>query len=168
MNALPLIIGAGIAIFAFGKSSNSSKSSNSNTEKEDEIEIKKGLIDVSKIPSKQLLALCTTSQYRNNKGECVDFWIDGETDDRVKQEFDSIVKNNYKGKSLNDLCDDKKVKFDILPNPNANDIIKLTITNLWKPVITSKMLPPTNKSPDFVKVIWKKVTDLYFSKVCGL
>lgn len=157
MDSLPLIAAAVLGFLFLNNSKNSSSSS---AKKEDEKPLN--------LYGKSVEFNCLETQFKDKNGKCQFFWIDGETDDRVKQEFDSIVKNNYKGKSLNDLCDDKKVKFDILPNPNANDIIKLTITNLWKPAITGKMLPPTSKSPDFVKVIWKKVTDLYFSKVCGL
>lgn len=154
MNSLPLIAGAAIGFLLL---SNKSSSTNKGSEE-------KPLNLYGKTPEFN----CLETQFKDKNGKCQFFWIDGETDNRVKQEFDAIVKNKYKNKSLNDLCDDQKVKFDILPNPNSLEIIKLTIINLWKPAITSKMLPPTSKSPEYVKVIWKKVTDLYFSKVCGL
>lgn len=166
MDTLPLIIGAGIAIFAFSKSSNSSKSSSSKGE--GEVEIKKGLIDVSKIPPKQIMFPCTTLQYRNNKGECVDFWIDGVTDEKVSKELDSLIDSKYKGLSWDKLCSDSKKDFEFVPNSNALAITKQVILTLWKPLVKASMLPPNKDSFEYVKTIWKKVTDIYFKKVCGL
>ncbi len=170
MDALPLIIGAGIAIFAFSKSSSSSKSLGSDTKKsgEGEVEIKKGLIDVSKIPSKQIMVPCTTLQYRNDKGECVDFWIDGVTDEKVSKELDLLIDSKYKGLSWDKLCSDSKKDFEFVPNSNALAITKQVILTLWKPLIKASMLPPNKDSFEYVKTIWKKVTDIYFKKVCGL
>lgn len=158
MESLPLIAGAAIALLLLNN--NKTSSSSSSTKKED-----KKKIDLVIKPIK---LTCLKNQYKDKSGNCKFFWIDGETDELVKQEFESILKTKYKDKSINDICDDIKVKWEILENPNIKDIVKLTIINLWSPDITNNMLPPTEKSPDHIKEIWKKVTNLYFSKVCGV
>lgn len=165
METLPLILGAGVAILLLNKNKTSSSSSSSPKE------ATLGKIDLNKPKEVGLLELnCFETQFKDKDGNCKFFWIDGETDDRVNKELDTLLVK-YKDLSWDDMCADRKVKtgsIEFLPNSNGLKIVKKVITNLWKPVITDKMLPPTAKSKDYVKTIWKRVNSIYFSKVCGI
>ena len=67
------------------------------------------------------------------------------------------------------LCSDTKVdEFNTLPNQNVKKILKEVITKLWYPGIKKSMLPPTVDSPAHIKEIWKRVSTIYFSKICKI
>ena len=162
MDALPLIALAGAAFLFLGKKSANSTNTNSNSDKKDG--------DNVVISGDIKLITCKPNQFKNN-GICEDFWVDNVTDLLVSQSIDALIESKYKGKSWDDMCADKKVNngvIDFQPNTNSIAIVKKLIMDLWKPVITSKMLPPTNSSPEHIKTIWKRVTAIYFNKVCGL
>lgn len=165
METLPLILGAGVAILLLNKNKTSSSSSSSPKE------ATLGKIDLNKPKEASLLELnCLETQFKDKDGNCKFFWIDGQTDDRVKKELD-ILLLDYKDQSWDKMCADKSIKtgtVEYLPNDNGLKIVKKVITSLWSPVITNKMLPPNAKSPDFIKTIWKRVNSIYFAKVCGI
>lgn len=159
MDALPLIALAGAAFLFLGKK-------NSNSEKTDGKKSKDEIVVAGNIK----LVDCKVNEFNDN-GICKKYWIDGETDLAVSQALDALIESKYKGKSWDEMCADKKVDngaIIFLPNTNSLEIVKTIIANLWKPVITKKMLPPKDSSPEYVKVVWKKVTAIYFNKVCGL
>lgn len=162
MDALPLIALAGATFLFLSKKSASSTNTNSDSDKTTG--------DKVVVSGDIQLITCKPNQFKIN-GVCKEFWIDGDTDLAVSQALDTLIQSKYKGKSWDDMCADKKVDngvADFQPNANSIAIVKKIIMDLWKPVITSKMLPPTNSSPEHIKTIWKRVTAIYFNKVCGL
>jgi hypothetical protein len=164
METLPLIAGVGIVLLFLSKNKDTTSS---NKPKESTL----GKIDLSKGKEVGLGKLnCLETQFKDKDGNCKFFWIDGETDNLVNQKLDLLLVD-YKGLSWDKMCADRKVNtgnVEFFPNPNSLIIVKKLIVDLWSPAITTKMLPPNAKSPDFVKTIWKRVTAIYFAKVCGL
>lgn len=161
MEALPLIAAAGLAFLFLSNKNSSSSNSNSDSKKATDKVVISGNIE---------LITCKLNQFKDNFGNCRDYWIEGETDLAVSQALDNELLK-YKNKSWDEMCADKKVDngtISFLPNANSLAIVKSIITTLWNPLITKKELPPKDNSPEYIKVVWKKVTAIYFNKVCGL
>jgi hypothetical protein len=173
MDSLPLIAAVGLAFLFLNKKSSSSNSTDS---KKSDKKNNTGIINVGDInyntgsDGSKLQFKCNEYQYLKKDGTCETFWKDGITDNQVFKEIDRVKTLYFPGKPTWDsMCADKKVDFELLPNPNAQKIIKQVIFDVWKSSgVKVNMLPPTKKSPEWIKIVWKKVTAIYFDKVCGL
>jgi gas vesicle protein len=111
---------------------------------------------------------CTDLQYKDDKGKCIDFWVEGETDQFVLDEINNQIQK-LKDQTIDALCADKVINADMgeyAPNDNMMTIVKETIHKLW-PVISVNELPPKSKSPDWLKKIWMKTNSIYSTKICG-
>lgn len=111
--------------------------------------------------------ICTQLQY-NDKNKCIDFWIEGETDQIVLNEIKKQVEK-LKDNSFEALCVNKEkdpINSEYIPNDNLQQIVKQTIHNLW-PSVSIDSLPPTPKSPEWLKILWVKTNTIYAQKICG-
>ena len=152
MDTLPIIIGLGIGAFLLTNKSEPKSS------------VKKNILNLE---AEIVKTDCLSTQFKNKKGECKYFWIEGETDELVAKELDN-QKKSFGNKSWDFFCTDSMVDEEFVSNKNYTDIVKNTILKLWNPTITANSLPPTNKSPEYIKEIWKKVTNIYYLKICGI
>lgn len=155
----PIIIAglAGLLLLA-------SKSS-SQTKKSTDIPPNNGL---DKLDNKTKEIKCTKLQYKDNKGKCIAFWIDGETDQFVLNEINNQIQT-LKDQSFEAICVNKvidEVNSEYAPNDNLLKIVKETIHKLW-PEISISQLPPVSKSPEWLKEIWYKTNMIYSTKICG-
>lgn len=104
------------------------------------------------------VAVCTDLQYKNEQGKCVNFWIDGETEEYVLIEL-----NNQ----ISALQDDSKIcSGEFSKNDVGMTIVKNTITKLW-PTISKTNLPPKGNAPEWLKKIWGRTLAVYASKICS-
>lgn len=142
----PIIIAGLAALVLFGsKSETKSNKSSSDSDK-------------SKLDPFKGVAVCTNLQYKNEKGKCVNFWVDGETEEYVLIEL-----NNQ----INNLQDDSKIcSGEFSKNDIGMNIVKNTITKLW-PTIAKTSLPPKGNSPEWLKKIWGRTLAVYASKICS-
>jgi hypothetical protein len=157
MKTLPIILGLG-AIVLIG-----SKSSKQNEPKKI---MRLSLDNIKKIPEETNPLTCKSTEYLNKEGVCQTFWDDN-TPGLVKIEIDKQLLDFKLNKS--ELCDQKDSGDGkgIVENPNHVKITINVITKLWKQIKASE-LPPTIKSPIYIIELWKKVTNVYYDKVCGI
>lgn len=123
---------------------------------------------IDKLGTKPEKTICTDLQYKDDHGKCIDFWIEGETDQFVLDEINNQI-SKLKDKSLDALCADKVIDAKLgeyAPNDNLQKIIKETIHKLW-PDIALSSLPPTAKSPNWLIKIWTRTNMIYAEKICG-
>lgn len=172
MGLLPVILGAGLLIMLSGDKKSSSKKSE---EKDDGVVDASGLLTKPK-PDRKGRPKCEPNEYYSPETDkCEKFWIDGETDALVLEAIQDEVEKlsgNWKtdGEKWSFLCEDlKQGEFgDPQPNPNVNVILKNVIYELWEGAIPKDQLPPTVKSPDWVKELWKRVGTIYYWETCGI
>lgn len=111
---------------------------------------------------------CTKFQYKDSKGQCIAFWVEGETDQFVLDEINNQIQK-IKDKSFESLCIDKVIDVinsEYAPNDNLLKIVKEVIHKLW-PQISINQLPPGPKAPESLKEIWYRVNKIYSTKICG-
>lgn len=112
--------------------------------------------------------VCSINQYKNNENKCVNFWIDGETEEFVLTEINNQIKK-LQDQSFDGLCKDKIIdefNGEYALNDNLITVVKNTIKSLW-PSITDNDLPPKKNAPHWIKTIWIKTLSVYTQKICG-
>jgi hypothetical protein len=161
MNKLPILIGLG-AVVLMGSSSTKKKSTQNNV-KIDPLVAEKS-IKIDPLLSK---AVCKSTEYLNKEGICQMFWND-QTPAKVKEQLEIELKG-YDLKDWDSLCAQKELKDGVGLDLNSNHvkILSKVIIKLW-PEIKITQLPPTNKSPLYIIVLWQKATAVYYDMVCGI
>ena len=166
MGLLPVILGAGLLFMLSGDKKSSSKKSD---EKDGGVVDASGLL-VKPKPDRKGRPTCEPNEYYNSKtGDCEKFWIDGETDvlvlEAIKEEIEKLSDQTWSGK-----CEDQKQgEFgDPATNQNVINVMKNVVYDLWEGAIPKESLPPTAKSPDWVKELWKRVGTIYYWEICGI
>jgi len=159
MKTLPIILGLG-AVVLIGASSKNKDSTKSNL-KIDPL-IGKPVTKIDPLLGKPK---CKSIEYLNKEGICQAFWNEN-TPALVKKELEIQLKG-YDLKNWDSLCKQKDSGDGIELNPNHVKILSVVINKLW-PEIKISQLPPTNKSPVYVILIWQKATAVYYDMVCGI
>lgn len=159
MKALPVLLGLGAVVLIGSKSSKSSKP----TEK---VIYQAGTIIApkNKDPDKES-PKCTSVQYLNAEGICQTFWND-QTPAKVKKELEIQLKG-YDLKNKSTLCDQEDKGNGLELNPTHVKVLSNVITKLW-PQVKASQLPPNNKSPLYIILLWQKATEVYYDMVCGI
>lgn len=155
MKALPILLGLSAVVLIGSKSSKSSKSA-------DKVILKAGSIN---IPKNTEPPKCTSVQYLNKEGVCQTFWNE-QTPAKVKEQLEIQLKG-YDSKNWNIMCKQYESGDGLKPNPNHIKILTAVITKLW-PEVKSSQLPPNNKSPLYIILLWQKATSVYYDMVCGI
>lgn len=171
-NNFPLIaLGAFVLLTVFNKKSDSKSSSiKSDPSKEDQPKVdpktdsNQGNIKFVWGNTPQIKTCSANEYYDPVSKQCLPFWEDGTTDAEVEKKFNELVAKIQPQNS--DICFEVLVGENYTSNPKAINIIKQTISELWK--ISLDRLPPKDSDPDWLKVIWKRVYELYYAKICNM
>lgn len=169
MGPLPIILGGALFLLATGSKKSSTSSKKSKDTEEGGVVDASGLMQKVKPPRKGRPTCLPTEYYNAQTDSCAKFWIEGETDLLVKQAINEEV-FKISDKSFGNLCEDQNLgEFGDEWQTNANIIMvmKNVITKLWSGSVPQDKLPPSEKSPEWLKEIWKRVRAIYWAEICG-